>query len=207
MAVGCVTFSLIIGGTVNKAVLQESCAQLDTTVLCLGRGSSSAELRGSVRHISWGEARTLPQGCTTIRLFLPSFYIASLPWLAAVWICPLKLREGPGGWMKFISYKQETGDTERICILDQYTEGSVFCWVLIWETGWWWLWPFPAKMRHSPASIWRIGPELEVLLSPGSEFSMIKISIPWEFRRISLKLSLDLHFKGDLEPDSQLFIF
>ena len=70
-----------------------------------------------------------------------------------------------------------------------------------------WLWPFPAKMRYSPASIWRIDPELEVFLSPGSGFSMIKISIPWEFGRISLKLSLDLHFKGDLEPDSQLFIF
>ena len=52
MCVGCVTFPLIIGGAVNKAVLQESCAQLGITILCLGRGSSSAEeLRGIVRHI------------------------------------------------------------------------------------------------------------------------------------------------------------
>lgn len=50
-AVGCVTFPLIIGGAVNKAVLHESCAQLDITILCLGRGSSSAELTGIVRHI------------------------------------------------------------------------------------------------------------------------------------------------------------
>ena len=129
MAVGCVTFSLIIGGTVNKAVLQESCAQLDTTVLCLGRGSSSAELRGSVRHISWGEARTLPQGCTTIRLFLPSFYIASLPWLAAVWICPLKLREGPGGW------------TFTITVASLVVEHGLW----LWHTG-------PVALRHVESS-------------------------------------------------------
>ena len=42
-----------------------------------------------------------------------------------------------------------------------------------------WLWSLPAKMGHSPASIWRIITELEIFLSPGSESCMIKISIPW----------------------------
>ena len=33
-----------------------------------------------------------------------------------VWTCPLELREGHGGWMKLISYKQEMGDPERLFV-------------------------------------------------------------------------------------------
>ena len=47
----------------------------------------------------------------------PVLSIASWPayrW-ATVWICPLDLREGMGGWMKFMSYKQETENTGRAC--------------------------------------------------------------------------------------------
>ena len=38
------------------------------------------------------------------------FCVPSLSWLAAVWICPLELRESPGGWKKPISYKKETNE-------------------------------------------------------------------------------------------------
>ena len=58
--------------------------------------------------------RTLSQGCTTIWLFLLCFCIPSRPWLAIVWIRPLELREGQGGWMKPISCRQETENTEQI---------------------------------------------------------------------------------------------
>ena len=63
----------------------------------------------------WVGTRTLSQGCTTIWLFLLCFWIPSLPWLAIVWIHPSKLREGQGGWMKPISYRQEMENTEQIC--------------------------------------------------------------------------------------------
>ena len=74
-------------------------------------------------YIPGGGTRTLPQGCTIVSwLLLPSFCVPSLSWLAVVWICPLELRESPGGWKKPISYKKETNEeregrevnTERI---------------------------------------------------------------------------------------------
>ena len=99
----------------SRVVLQESCAQPEVAILHLGGGFSSAEeLKDIVIYIPWGGTRTLPRGCTIVSwLLLPCFCIPSLPWLATVWICPLELREGQGGWMKPISYKQEAGDTER----------------------------------------------------------------------------------------------
>ena len=61
--------------------------------------------------LNWGWTRTLPLGCTSVFwLLLMSFCSRFLPWLAAVWIHPLEFRELQGGWMKPISYKQETGD-------------------------------------------------------------------------------------------------
>ena len=59
--------------------------------------------------------RSLSQGWTTIWLFLLCFCIPSLLWLAIVWIHPLEFREGQGGWMKPISYRQEMENTEQIC--------------------------------------------------------------------------------------------
>ena len=98
-------------------VLQESCAQPEVAILHLGGGLGSAEgLKNIVMYIPWGGTKTLPQGCTIVSwLLLPCFCIPSLLWSATVRICPLELREGHGGWMKPTSYKQETGDTERIC--------------------------------------------------------------------------------------------
>ena len=97
----------------NRAVLQESCAEPEVTTLG-GGGSSAEELKDTVKHISWVEIRTLPQGCTIIWLLLLCFCIPSLPWSAIVWICPLGLRKGQGGWMKSTSYKQEMENIERI---------------------------------------------------------------------------------------------
>ena len=100
----------------NRAVLQESCAQPEVTILHLGRGPSSVkELKDIVMHIFWIGTRMLSQGCTTIWLFLLCFSIPSLPWWAIVWIHPLERREGQGGWMKPISCRQEMQNTEQIC--------------------------------------------------------------------------------------------
>ena len=40
--------------------------------------------------------------------------ISSLPWLRTVWICPLELREGPGGWMKAVSCGQRSGQCKKV---------------------------------------------------------------------------------------------
>ena len=81
-----------------------------------GGGSSSVEeLKDIVTHISLSRNQDLPQGCTTIWLFLLCFCIPSLPWLAIVWIHPLELREGQGGRRKPVSYRQEMENTEQIC--------------------------------------------------------------------------------------------
>ena len=72
-------------------------------------------LKGIVMYTPWGGTRTLPQGHTIFKLFLLLllyFCICSLP-------C-LKLRESQGGCIKPISYKQETGDTERIYIQEKH---------------------------------------------------------------------------------------
>ena len=50
-AEGCVTFFIIGGGA--TAVLQESCVQPEVTILHLGGGSSSVELKDIVMHIFW----------------------------------------------------------------------------------------------------------------------------------------------------------
>ena len=64
----------------------------------------------------WARAgtRTLPQRVIVSWLLLLGLLIPSLLWLATVWIFPLKLREGHGGWMGPISYNQDMGDRERI---------------------------------------------------------------------------------------------
>ena len=51
-------------------------------------------------YIPWAGTRTLPQDCTTVSsLLLSASCVPSLLWLAAVWICPLELQKGLGGWM------------------------------------------------------------------------------------------------------------
>ena len=80
----------------------------------VGGSVSAKQLKGIVVCLPWGRIRTLPQGCTISWLLLPYLCIPSLPWLATVWTCALKLEESHGAWMKSISCNPETGDTERI---------------------------------------------------------------------------------------------
>ena len=57
------------------------------------------ELKDIVMCIPYGRTRTLPQGCTIVSwLLLLCLCVPSLPCLATVWICPLGLREGHGGF-------------------------------------------------------------------------------------------------------------
>ena len=73
----------------------------------VGGFSSVEELKGIVMCIPWGGTRTLPQGCTILSWpLLPCLCIPSLPWLAAVQICPLELRKGYGGWSLFPTNKK-----------------------------------------------------------------------------------------------------
>ena len=120
----CVTFFWLVGGEVTgwcSRNLELSLKLPSSTwggvgVWVQGRGRSlSEELKDTVMLAPRVGTRTLPQGCPTTWLFLPCFCILSLPWLATVWICPLELSEGQGGWMKPITYKWEMANTERIC--------------------------------------------------------------------------------------------
>ena len=65
--------------------------------------SSAEELKDIALCVSWESTRTLPQGCTNVSCLC----VPSLPWLTAVWICPLELKEVHGGWMKPVSCNQE----------------------------------------------------------------------------------------------------
>ena len=68
-----------------------------------------------VTHILWGAIRTQPQGCSIVSwLLLSSLPILSLSWLTNIGLSLLELREGHGGWMKPIFYKQETGDMDTL---------------------------------------------------------------------------------------------
>ena len=89
----------------NRVVLQESCVQSDVTILHLGGGSKTL-----LCICLWVGTRTL-EAVPTFDCF-SSFCIPSLPWLAILCIHPLELREGQGGWMKPISYRQEMENTE-----------------------------------------------------------------------------------------------
>ena len=74
------------------------------------------------KHIPWGGTRPLHSGSAFVSwLFLPCLCIPSLPWLVTIWICPLELMEGQGGWMQPVSYKQEMEDTERIYTQEKST--------------------------------------------------------------------------------------
>lgn len=78
-------------------------------------GSYSAEKFKDITYISWGAIRTHPQGCSIVSwLLIASLLILSLFWLTNIGVCLLGLREGHGGWMKPIFYKQETGNTGRL---------------------------------------------------------------------------------------------
>ena len=98
----------------NKAVLQESCPQSEITILHRGNllQKNSKILLCIFLERNQDPAPRLHDGFLTV----PPFFLNSLSSLTSSCLnLPLELREGQGGWMKPISYKQETGDTERIC--------------------------------------------------------------------------------------------
>ena len=101
-AAGRVTFFWLWG---NREVLQESCAQLEVTVLRLG-GSLSSSRRTQIYYVlihsfSRNQDPALIAALLFSWLLFLCFCIPLLPWLATVWICPLGLREGLGGWSLF----------------------------------------------------------------------------------------------------------
>ena len=64
---------------------------------------STEELKDVVLCTPWGEARTLPQGCTVVPGLLPDcLCIPSLPWWAAVWKAP-RPRSPTGSWWVSLS--------------------------------------------------------------------------------------------------------
>ena len=65
--------------------------------------------------ILWGGTRTLPQGGTIVSCLLPPcLCIPSLPCLAAVWTCPLELREGHGGRKERLLYPGDPQGPARL---------------------------------------------------------------------------------------------
>ena len=88
-----------IGAKVNRVQALVDCNQEGHhhhSILRPGGGLSSwrrtSETYCSVYPLR--RTRTLPQGCTIVSwLPLPYLCIPSLPWLAAVWTCPLEHRE------------------------------------------------------------------------------------------------------------------
>ena len=102
----------------NRVVFQDACAWPETAILCPGGALAPAEELGdTILCAPWGGARTLHCCFWTA----PPQFLHFLTWLATVQSSPLGLREEQGGWMKPVSYKQETGDTERICTPDSPT--------------------------------------------------------------------------------------
>ena len=93
-----------------------ACVQPEVTILHLGRGLSFSRRTQKyiVMNIPWGGTRILP---ITALLFLDCssfFCIPSLPLLVTVWICPLELRKGLGGWSLFPTNKKQ-GTQKGFC--------------------------------------------------------------------------------------------
>ena len=72
---------------------------MDREAWCCMQSMGSQRVGHWATGLNWGGTRTLPQGCTIVSwLPLPCFCIPSLPRLTTLWIRPLELREGHGGW-------------------------------------------------------------------------------------------------------------
>ena len=112
------TFGLRVAGFVTPSdglvVRQQSCAP---GILCSVWSYHLSPGWGAQRHgyayFFEKEPGLCQEAVPTFDCF-SCFCIPSLPWLAIVWIHPLELREGQGGWMKPISYRQEMENTEQI---------------------------------------------------------------------------------------------
>ena len=84
--------------------------------LVIDREAWSAAVHGVAKSRTglsdWTELRQHQDpvpGCTVLSWLTPPYLcISSLPWLAAIWICPLEIREDHGGWC-LSPYKQGMG--------------------------------------------------------------------------------------------------
>ena len=82
--------------------LDDITESMDMSLINLEDGEGQGKL------VSMGVSRSQTQVRDWTNIFwlsLPCFCIPSLPWLAIVWICPLKFRKDLGGWTKPISNK------------------------------------------------------------------------------------------------------
>ena len=123
-AARCVAFFSLVGGEVTGRArnLAFSLKLLSST--WMGALVPAEELKDTVMYIPWGGTRTLPQDCTIVSwLLFPCSCIPSLPWLATVWICPLELREGQGGWRLFPANKKR--GTQKWFVPRRATQGHL----------------------------------------------------------------------------------
>ena len=124
-AAECVTFFWLVDGEVTGWCSSNLVLSLKLpSSTWVGALIPEEELKGIVMCIPWGGTRALSQGCTVVSwLFLPRFFIPSLPWLAAVWTCPLGIREDQGGWMKPISYRHKNGGHRKSLVPRRTPQG------------------------------------------------------------------------------------
>ena len=82
-----------------------------------------------VMYIPWGGIRTLPHSCPVVSSLLLLFFLYFFLSLISNWLnLPCGTQGRSEGWMEPVSYKQKTGDTERIGIWEGPTRPQVNKW-------------------------------------------------------------------------------
>ena len=82
-----------------------------------------------VMYIPWGGIRTLPHSCPVVFSLLLLFSLYFFLSLISNWLnLPCGTQGRSEGWMEPVSYKQKTGDTERIGIWEGPTRPQVNKW-------------------------------------------------------------------------------
>ena len=118
-AIWSVTFFWLFSGEVTGWCSRNCVLSLKSPSLPGGWGSCIKTERYIVMYIPWGG--TLLLHCTTVWLLFFCFCIPSLSWLVTFWICPLKLREGLGGWNFFPTKTRKGGHVFEM--VERYWDG------------------------------------------------------------------------------------
>ena len=102
------TFFWLVGGEVTGRCSRNLVLSLKLpSSIWAGTFVPTEELKDIVMYIPWRGTRTLPHHWTIVSLLLLlCFCIPSLPWWATIWIFPLELKEGQGGWSHFPTDKK-----------------------------------------------------------------------------------------------------
>ena len=95
----------------NRAVLQKSCAQSEVSILHLGGALVPAELRDRCCVYLLRKNQGPSFHCYNIISW--GLHLSLTYWLASLWICPLELREGLGGWSLFFFKKAKKKKKEK----------------------------------------------------------------------------------------------